>query len=156
MLAVRAGDTRTARRWFERAIRWAEDAEYETEAALAKVQLAELVLHGGLPVREKVWGAWRREGWDALRAQGVDATPHAYVIAQSVAEARGNTFVPRLTRRETEVLARLADGLTYRQAAERLGVRWPTVQTLAHRAYEKLGVSGKVLAIEAARDLGIL
>jgi DNA-binding NarL/FixJ family response regulator len=54
------------------------------------------------------------------------------------------------------VLSLLARGQSYRQIADVLGVRWPTVQTLAHRCYRKLGVSGKVKATEVARDHGLI
>jgi DNA-binding CsgD family transcriptional regulator len=54
------------------------------------------------------------------------------------------------------VLALLAAGKTYKDTARELSIAAPTVQTLAHRAYEKLGVSGRDAAVVEAKRLGVL
>lgn len=46
-----------------------------------------------------------------------------------------------LTAKEGEVLALLADGLSYKMVADRLGVSYATVNTHAKRIYEKLHIS---------------
>ncbi len=156
LLAARAGDARKARRWLERAVTWADDAGYLVESALARVQLAEVHVHFSLPIRAADFAKLRRDGWATLRRAGVDPAPHAYAVSQSIAAARGLAPLARLTPREAEVLGLLARGLAYKDIAETLGIRFPTAQTLVHRVYDKLGVSGKVQAIVAARDAGIL
>jgi ATP/maltotriose-dependent transcriptional regulator MalT len=62
----------------------------------------------------------------------------------------------RLTRREVQVLGLLSEGLSYRAVSEQLHITEPTVQTLAHRAYQKLGVSGRAAAAKEAKRLGVL
>jgi DNA-binding NarL/FixJ family response regulator len=98
----------------------------------------------------------RREGWSELRTAGIDAAPVAYAAVEAGSVPKGQLLDPRLTARELDVLSLLARGQSYRQIADDLGVRWPTVQTLAHRCYKKLGVSGKVKATEVARDHGLI
>jgi predicted ATPase/DNA-binding CsgD family transcriptional regulator len=61
-----------------------------------------------------------------------------------------------LTRREQEVLALLAEGLTGGEMAERLTLAVSSVRWYTHQIYCKLGVSGKRQAITRARELGLL
>ena len=49
----------------------------------------------------------------------------------------------RLTRRELEVVRRIAQGSTYREIAEALGISEKTVATYRERAAEKLGVRNR-------------
>lgn len=60
----------------------------------------------------------------------------------------------RLGRREAEVLAWFARGLTGVEVAARLGVSTHTVATHVKNSYGKLGVSNRVQAVNRARDLG--
>jgi DNA-binding NarL/FixJ family response regulator len=52
----------------------------------------------------------------------------------------------RLAPREREVLILLGAGLTYREAANALGLSWRTVGTYANSALEKLGVRTTAMA----------
>ena len=63
---------------------------------------------------------------------------------------------PVLTQREVEVLEVAAEGLTARQISHRLGVRERTVTTHLGRIYRKLGTSGRVAALAAASEFGML
>ena len=63
-------------------------------------------------------------------------------IAQKVL----NYFQPKtienpLTPKETEVLAKLADGLSYKMVADVLGVSYSTVNSHTKKIYEKLHIS---------------
>ena len=156
MLFLRAGDPRASRHHFELAIRWGGSSGYSVEAALAKTQLAEVLAHSAIPVREAIWMSLRREGWAELRGLAIDPFPHAYAASHSVALARGDVPRPNLSPRECQVLVLLAEGLGYRELADRLGIKEGTVHTLAHRAFEKLNVRGRFRAVEEARALGIL
>jgi DNA-binding NarL/FixJ family response regulator len=60
-----------------------------------------------------------------------------------------------VTAREREVLALAAQGFTARQIGNRLGVAERTVTTHLDHIYRKLGVSGRVAAITAGRQLGL-
>jgi DNA-binding NarL/FixJ family response regulator len=61
-----------------------------------------------------------------------------------------------LTPREREILVAAAEGLTAREIAEQLGVRERTVTTHLGRIYSKLGVGGRVAAIRAAANAGLV
>lgn len=60
----------------------------------------------------------------------------------------------RLTRREREVASLAAGGLSTREIADQLVVSTRTVENHLHRAYEKLGVSGKTDLAAALTSLG--
>ena len=62
----------------------------------------------------------------------------------------------RLTKREREVLAVAAEGLTAREIAERLGVRERTVTTHLARIYGKLGVGNRLAALRLAARSGLV
>jgi pimeloyl-ACP methyl ester carboxylesterase/DNA-binding CsgD family transcriptional regulator len=62
----------------------------------------------------------------------------------------------RLTWRERELLALLAEGLSNREAAARLGVSESTVARHLANAYLKLGVGSRSAAVARARAAGIL
>jgi DNA-binding NarL/FixJ family response regulator len=62
----------------------------------------------------------------------------------------GNGTVPRLTPREREVLQGLADGLSGRQVARRLGISQATERTHMENARAKLGARSKTQALACA------
>jgi len=67
-------------------------------------------------------------------------------------DGRGEDDRPALTRREREVLALLAKGATYEDAARILGISLGTVQSHVKSLYRKLEVSSKAeAAAEAVR-----
>lgn len=155
LLALRAGNERAAKRHLERALQWAAEAAYPIEFAATQVQLSELLRYRGVGT-ERAWRELRKSGADSLRAAGLDATAFAYAVARTPPALTSEGLVSRLTPRESEVLGYLAEGLSYRAAADLMGVKWTTVQTLSHRCYEKLQVSGRRAAIAKARELGVL
>ncbi|MDQ3758122.1 MAG: response regulator transcription factor [Actinomycetota bacterium] len=61
-----------------------------------------------------------------------------------------------LTRKEVEVLARLAGGLSNREIAEALYITPATVKTHLAHIYAKLGVAGRQEAVARAVALGVL
>ncbi len=70
---------------------------------------------------------------------------------------RTHTAPPEnLTQREVELLAALARGLTYSDAAESLGVAHGTVQTYVKTLYRKLDVTSKAEAAVLAVRWGIV
>ena len=68
----------------------------------------------------------------------------------------GHTDGPGLTRREAEVLALLAEGLTNREIARRLFVSPKTVETHVGHVFDKLDVHSRVEAAGRAQRLGLL
>lgn len=81
--------------------------------------------------------------------------------AQSVAgplesSDRRDQGSPPLTRRELEVLVRLALGESAPQIAAHLSVAYPTVKTHLANLYRKLGVSERAAAVTQAFLAGLL
>lgn len=65
-------------------------------------------------------------------------------------------MVEKLTKREAEVLALIAQGHTTAEIAVRLIVSTGTVKAHSHNIYSKLGVSNRTQALVKAQELGLL
>jgi ATP/maltotriose-dependent transcriptional regulator MalT len=156
LLALRSGNPQSAKKLFRESADWAGAIGFGTEHAIARLQFGELCAHAELRVAERLWKQEQREGTAALRERGYDPVPQAYVVAHSLTLSSRNRMAERLTRREVQVLGLLSEGLSYRAVSEQLHITEPTVQTLAHRAYQKLGVSGRAAAAKEAKRLGVL
>ncbi|WP_369389068.1 response regulator [Streptomyces sp. CG1] len=61
-----------------------------------------------------------------------------------------------LTRRETEVLALVAEGLSNQAVGRRLHLTEGTVKSHLARVYAKLGVDSRTAAVATATDLGLI
>jgi DNA-binding NarL/FixJ family response regulator len=97
----------------------------------------------------------------AIRSAGSDEMVIAGPAAASVGKIaegieRRRSVGLRLTKREREVLAVAAEGLTAREIAERLGVRERTVTTHLARIYGKLGVGNRLAALRLAARSGLV
>jgi LuxR family maltose regulon positive regulatory protein len=68
----------------------------------------------------------------------------------------GQPLVEPLSERELEVLALLADGLTYQEIAQALFISLNTVKTHLKNCYGKLGVHDRHDAVARARELDLL
>ena len=68
----------------------------------------------------------------------------------------GQPAPPPLTRRELEVLHLLADGISNKEIAARLGMAAKTTMHHASKIYRKLGVRGRGEAAAWARRAGIV
>ncbi|HEX7303469.1 response regulator transcription factor [Lentzea sp.] len=80
-------------------------------------------------------------------------------LAPAVADrllTRMRTPGTALTRRETEVLALVAAGLSNRAIAARLHLTEGTVKSHLARSYTKLGVDSRTAAVATATDLGLI
>ena len=91
----------------------------------------------------------------AARGEAVIAPAIQPMLARSL-RARETHNGPELTRRERQVLGLMAEGLTVRQAAQRLGLRPGTVRTHVEHLTESLGVHGQKAALVAAMRAGLL
>lgn len=69
------------------------------------------------------------------------------VVASFQKPAAAGEKSAHLTPREEEVLDCLAQGLTYKQIAERLGISIDTIRTHLRRIYEKLHVQSRTEAV---------
>lgn len=62
----------------------------------------------------------------------------------------------RITKREHEILALIAQGLSNREIAETLFVSENTVKTHSSRLFDKMDVRRRVQAVQKARELGLI
>ncbi|TVT17365.1 response regulator transcription factor [Amycolatopsis rhizosphaerae] len=100
-----------------------------------------------------------------------DAPPEDLAAAVRTAAAGRTTLAPAvadrlmnrlrtpgtaLTRRETEVLALVADGLSNQAIGHRLHLTEATVKSHLSRIYTKLGVDSRTAAVATATDLGFI
>lgn len=88
----------------------------------------------------------------AAAAPGSFASPY---LARAVAQRQAREST-RLSEREAEVLAALAEGLTAAEIGERLYVSSSTVKGHLERIYQKLGVNNRTQAVAAALRSGLL
>lgn len=156
LLEVRSGDVNAGVRLLRAAVRWADGHGYPVEAAIARIQLAEMLAHTPMTTARREWEELRRAGRLGGRAVGIDASAAAHAVAEAASLGRFDSVRPALTPREAEVLHLLAEGRSYRTAAEALGLEWRTVQVHTRNIYQKLGVHSKVEAVLAARDAGLI
>jgi DNA-binding NarL/FixJ family response regulator len=88
---------------------------------------------------------------EARRIRGVDG----YVMAPPPTEAEDLPAEP-LTARELEVLAHLADGLSNKAIAARLGISDETVKFHLSAIFGKLGASNRTDAVRQALRKGLI
>ncbi|PTA45517.1 response regulator transcription factor [Micromonospora sp. RP3T] len=91
----------------------------------------------------------------AVRAAAAGRTALAPAVADRLVN-RLRTPDTALTRRETEVLGLVADGLSNQAVGRRLHLTEGTVKSHLSRIYTKLRVDSRTAAVAAAVDLGIL
>lgn len=84
------------------------------------------------------------------------AAPGAFLAEDVLAPRRKARRGPRLTPRESEVLALAAEGLTVQGISARLYVSEATTRSHLSGIYRKLGVTTRSQAVLAAERLGIL
>ncbi|MDY0913840.1 response regulator transcription factor [Rathayibacter festucae] len=91
----------------------------------------------------------------AIRAAAAGESALAPAVAARLFE-RLRSPVARLSARETEVLALVAQGLSNTEVAARLFVTETTVKSHLAHVFAKLGVASRTAAVSAARGLGIV
>ena len=88
--------------------------------------------------------------WRGLHLTRRQAAPDAFVRNDAAIRTLG------ITPRELAVLEALASGGSNREIGDQLGVSANTIKTHIARLYDKLDVSGRVAAIEQARQLRLI
>ncbi|MFJ7181809.1 response regulator [Streptomyces massasporeus] len=91
----------------------------------------------------------------AVRTAAAGRTTLAPVVADRLMN-RLRTPGTTLTRRETEVLALVAEGLSNQGIGARLHLTEGTVKSHLARIYVKLGVDSRTAAVATATDLGLI
>lgn len=100
------------------------------------------VLAGGAPI-------------DPFIARRILALVHNPTTARS-ASPQSAKLQEALTRRETQILRCVADGMSNREIAEDLSITRATVETHVQKIYRKLSVNSRTQALLAARQHGLL
>jgi DNA-binding CsgD family transcriptional regulator len=109
--------------------------------------------------------AWSRASVRLHRLS--DSTPASFIVASvcghlqpvepAARESRNTPEVPgSLTQRETEILSRIADGMSTRQVATSLGISPRTVENHKQRIFAKLGVRSQAHAVAVTLASGDL
>ena len=104
-------------------------------------------------------GSSPREIIESIHALYKGGAPMSPKIARKIihefqGEVAGETFL--LTQRETELVKRIEEGLTYKEFGERLSISTHTVHTHIKNIYEKLQAKDRNDAILKARKKGII
>jgi two-component system response regulator DevR len=86
------------------------------------------------------------------RSMAADVIQHLASAANRGGAAEGSLARSGVSARETEVLALLADGMTDREIAERLGISPRTVETHVGSLLSKLGVRNRAQAARRYRE----
>lgn len=89
-----------------------------------------------------------------MMAQGALFLPPE--LAPAAAPAPGAALTHGLTARETQVLQRLAEGLTDEQIAAELGIAEQTLRLNLRTLFRKIGVENHDAARQAGRDAGLI
>jgi NarL family two-component system response regulator LiaR len=98
--------------------------------------------------------------WLGLKLTG---TQHRIVVKEVPVAARV-PFIPDekkreelgITRRELEILERIAQGMSNREIAEKLYVSENTVKTHSSRVLDKLGAKRRTQAVQLGKEFGLL
>lgn len=93
---------------------------------------------------------------DAVRAAGRGETVLAAPVAARLVEHLRAPAIETLTRREAEVLALVAEGLTNADIGRRLFISEATVKTHLLRVFAKLDVDDRTRAVMIAHERGLL
>ncbi|MDQ3895915.1 MAG: response regulator transcription factor [Actinomycetota bacterium] len=78
------------------------------------------------------------------------------VVAQLARSAAARQSEVVLTRRESEIVASIAEGKAVKQTARDLGISAKTVENLQGKLFRKLGVRNRAQAVARAHGLGLL
>ena len=95
----------------------------------------------------------------AMNAVEGNAVIHPQLTKTFIEEAQSASDEPKaapLSKREREILQKVADGATTRQVASDLGISPHTVKTHLERIFEKLGANDRAQAVAIAIRTGIV
>ena len=125
----------------------------DATGAVALVRLADMLAHHA---RDQSIEPGRL----LMVARGMDLGPDSlrsimYELPY-LSPARRRTEPSPLSKRETEILRRLAEGKVYKQIAHDLGLSTSTVRTHLHNTYGKLGAADRAQAVLMATERGWL
>ena len=154
LLAARLGKHSVAVERFQRAIQWADAQGALVEAAIARVQLAELGEAARLRHRALKFDRIREQGLTECQEMGIDPAPFALAAARAWILAQQSGQPWELSPRQREVLRLAGEGLSQQEVGKALRIRRSTVKTHLDACFDKFGVNGTHAAVEEARRRG--
>ena len=136
----------------------ASQADYARALELAKPEgFTSVFVEQGSPVVETLARLARQGELQAASAETIErilASAAALRAPEQTLEE--SPLVEPLSQREVEVLCLMADGLKYKEIADRLYISVNTVRYHVKAIYGKLAVNNRTQAVEMARQLQIL
>jgi DNA-binding NarL/FixJ family response regulator len=81
---------------------------------------------------------------------------HTRIVTELARSAAARRPEVVLTRRESEIVASIADGKAVKQTARDLGISAKTVENLQGKLFRKLGVRNRAQAVARAHGLGLV
>jgi DNA-binding NarL/FixJ family response regulator len=155
IMAASAGEHDRARPLLEDAVDLFQQSGAPFETAQARIELATSLMTLGRRAAAK---AEAKAALDALRALGAaQEAKRAERIVEALSRAeRPRPTLPDLTRRETEVLRLVAEGLTNAQIARRLVVSEHTIHRHVTNILRKLDLPSRAAAAARAVRLEML
>jgi NarL family two-component system response regulator LiaR len=135
-----------------------------TEYRFLVVEHSVEIYSGLIAATFAVLGIWLGLKLKATRQKIVVEEVAAPVSARFVPSAQPSQFVPddkkredlHITRRELEILALIAQGMSNREIAGKLFVSENTVKTHCSRAFDKLGARRRTQAVQLGKEFGLL
>ncbi|MGH2374097.1 MAG: LuxR C-terminal-related transcriptional regulator, partial [bacterium] len=154
IVAAASGDHERARPLLEDAVDLFHQSGAPFETAQARIELATSLMALG---RMDAAGTEARAALDALRELGAGReAERARRLLEVLSSTDRRTRLPELTRRETEVLRLVAEGLTNARIAQRLVVSEHTVHRHVTNILRKLDLPSRTAAAAHAVRLSLL
>ena len=162
-LAAVAGDTASARGSFARSVELLADITAPYEEAHARLRAGQLcaVLGDGAAAVPAIGSAYRTARRLLARPLARRCAIALAELGESVEQRLGRLAArgmepAALTRREAEVLQRLAEGRTNREIADELFVSTRTVDMHVRNLFTKLDCSSRAAAVRQAMQRGLI
>jgi LuxR family maltose regulon positive regulatory protein len=154
VVAAAAGEHETARRRLEDAIELFARGGAPFETAHARLELADVLATMGREDEAAREAAAALRRCDELGAAGQGARARAVLLG--LGRTRDGRADGPLTARQVEVLRLVADGLSDRQIADRLGLSEHTVHRHMQNTYARLRCRSRAAAVAGATRLRLL
>jgi LuxR family maltose regulon positive regulatory protein len=148
----------------------ASQADYARALEMAEPEgILAIFVEQGFPVAEALSSMVEQGQLGAVQTRYIERILAAFSSLQPPGVTRGEQFAPDLpagiepvalieplTDRELDVLRLMAEGLKYKEIAERLFISLNTVRSHVKAIYGKLQVNNRTQAVEVARQLRIM
>jgi DNA-binding NarL/FixJ family response regulator len=151
-----AGDHEGARRLLEDAVDGFDQSGAPFDTARARLELARSLIALDRRTDAAKEAQSCLQSLTRLGAEGEARRARSVIALAGSRGTRPSTLVPEVTRRESEVLRCLAEGLTNRRIADRLGVSEHTIHRHVTSILRKLDLPTRAAAAAHAVRAGLL